>query len=355
MKLLEYEAKQILRNCNLPVPDGSLVDNSSKFGASCVLKAQVPVGGRAKAGGIIVVNNQTDYDSALTKLKDLEIDGHKTSAIYAEELLDIKRELYIAIVINYQKACLELVAHPEGGVDIEAHAVETFYRQTIDKQNYKHLGQTVADYLDINDLAFVLGDLIENLYSCFIQNDALTLEINPLVVTAQNQLVAADCKLELDNAACFRHAEDWDFVTQHQTSNFVNLDALGNVATIANGAGLAMATVDAIADAQLSPANFLDIGGGANEASVLAVFEKLMKYEKLEAIVINIFAGITHCDEVAKAVIAAQSQIDNLPKLYIRLSGTNSEIAEQMLKQAGIDFYKDLPACITAIKKDIAT
>ena len=194
--------------------------------------------------------------------------------------------------------------------------------------------------------------MVEKLYHCLVTNDALLLEINPLVITKDGQVVAGDCKMELDDAAAFRHP-DWDFEAEKTESNFVTLDEKGTVATVANGAGLAMATVDAVADAGLVPANFLDIGGGANEASVLAAFKRLMEYEGLKVIIINIFAGITRCDEVAKAIIAARDQMPSLPPLAVRLAGTNYEQAAELLTDHGIAIQPSLADAITAAKKEI--
>ena len=156
--------------------------------------------------------------------------------------------------------------------------------------------------------------------------------------------------MELDDAAAFRHPE-WAFEAPKAEVNFVTLNESGNVATIANGAGLAMATVDAVADAGLTPANFLDIGGGANEASVLAAFKRIMDYSGVQVIIINIFAGITRCDEVAKAIIAAQSQIDKLPPLAVRLAGTNYEQAAKLLADHGVEIHSSLTNAITAAKE----
>ena len=385
MKLLEYEAKRILKEAGIPVPGGQLVTPGGALPSlPCVLKVQVPVGGRGKAGGIVVVNSEAEYSQALSKLQHITIAGHSPSGIYAEELIDIEREIYLSLVINYQHAGIELVAHGAGGVEVEENSQGSFLRigirgseignkemvdgswNIVDGESndskwrkggtgWDEVGQQLADYLDLPEQTFLLQDMVENLYGCFTSNDATLLEINPLVVTKNGKLVAADCKLELDDAAAFRHP-NWaqDYQTKTTSANFVDLNQDGNVATIANGAGLAMATVDAIADAGFTPANFLDIGGGASEASVLAAFERLTNYKAVKAIVINIFAGITRCDEVAKAIIAAQSQISALPPLYIRLSGTNVEAAEQLLTEAGVGLYSSLENCLAAINSQEA-
>jgi succinyl-CoA synthetase beta subunit len=192
--------------------------------------------------------------------------------------------------------------------------------------------------------------MVKNLYRCFIKNDATLIEINPLVLTTDNQLVAGDCKMVLDDAARFRHSE-WQFEAEQADANFVVLDPHGTIATVANGAGLAMATVDAVVAGDMTPANFLDIGGGASTETVLAAFRRITEFTQVKAIVINIFAGITRCDEVARAIVAARDQIDTLPPLCIRLAGTNYEEAAEILAKANITLLPTLQDCIDAAKE----
>ena len=174
-----------------------------------------------------------------------------------------------------------------------------------------------------------------------------------LILTPSGEIIAGDCKMKLDDNAAFRH-KDWRFEAGGANANFVTLDEQGDIATIANGAGLAMATVDAVADAGFRPANFLDIGGGANEASVLAAFKRIMQYSQVKVIVINIFAGITRCDEIAKAIIAAKSQIPGLPPLSIRLAGTNFEQAAELLEAESIPTLATLEKCIANAKEHVS-
>jgi succinyl-CoA synthetase beta subunit len=186
------------------------------------------------------------------------------------------------------------------------------------------------------------------LYRCFTENDATLLEINPLILTKENQLVAGDCKMTLDDAAAFRH--DWPLQTE---VNFVTINEKGDTATIANGAGLAMATVDAAYDAGLQPANFLDIGGGASVETLLNAFKRILEYPKVKVIIINIFAGITRSDEVARAIIIAKQQLPILPKLYIRLAGTNQREAHALLNTSHIATEITLEACLQKAKEYI--
>jgi succinyl-CoA synthetase beta subunit len=352
MRLLEYEAKTILRNAGLPVPNALLItrDFTPELQLPVVLKSQVPIGGRGKLGGIVIVDRKEAITSTIDTLFELPIRGYEPNAILAEEKLAIKDEYYFSIIINRLKATVELVAHKDGGIEVEANDHDSFLHLPLNGSNTEQAGEQLAEYLNLPGHSFALQDVIEATYRCFIRNDALLIEINPLVLTSDNKIIAGDCKLELDDAASFRHPE-WDFEDKPANANFVVLDPNGTIATIANGAGLAMATVDAVATAGMKPANFLDIGGGANAASVLAAFERIMEFENVHAIVVNIFAGITRCDEVARAIITAKSQLKNLPPLFIRLAGTNFEAAAELLAKENITILTTLEKCLESAKE----
>lgn len=353
MKLLEYEAKAILQKSSISIPVNNLLESHDTQVSQLpvILKSQVPVGGRGKAGGIKRALTNGEVKTALESIFNLEIKGYKPRTVLAEEPLIISKEFYLSILIDRDTSSIQLLANVTGGVEVEENEADSFLRETITAStSFVALGEKLAEYYNLPGQVFALQDLVKNLYDCFVQNDATLIEINPLALTDDGKLIAADCKMECDDAAKFRHT-DWDFEDKPANSNFVTLNEHGTVATIANGAGLAMATVDAVADAGLIPANFLDIGGGANEASVLAAFEKITEYPNISAIVINIFAGITRCDEVAKAIIAARAQIADLPNLYIRLAGTNYEEAEKLLAQEHIALQPTLASCLDTIKE----
>jgi len=349
MKLLEHEAKHLLSISHVPVPNGALVLPTSKPELPIVLKSQVPTGGRGKAGGIIIIEAADQLQAAIKTLLHLEINGFTPKTILGEEKLSIKKELYLSILIDRQSASIKLIAHKNGGIEVEDNT--NFSSWNIDGTTPDIIGQALAEYYELPDQTFALQDLVENLTSCFVTNDATLIEINPLVLTTDNQLIAGDCKMTLDDAAAFRH--DWHFEEATTEANFVTIDPSGNTATIANGAGLAMATVDAAYEAGLTPANFLDIGGGANEATLLQAFERIVEYKKLKVIIINIFAGITRADEVAKAIISAKQQIKNLPPLFIRLAGTNYEAASDILTKENIVIMPNLESCLLAAKEVI--
>lgn len=351
MKLLEYEAKNILREAGIPVPKSSIVHTPTDVvSLPTVLKSQVPVGGRGKAGGVKVIEDAADLKQAIGDILQLSIKGFTPRVLLAEEKLAIKHEYYLSIVIDKTSAEIQLMAHKNGGVEVEENDPNSFLVITLDSKNAEAAGEQLAEHFNLPSQSFALQDMIENLYGCFIQNDATLLEINPLVYTADSKIVAGDCKMELDNAASFRHPE-WNFEDVPADNNFVTLNEKGSIATIANGAGLAMATVDAVKSSGMAPANFLDIGGGANTESVLKAFRKIMEFPHIEAIVINIFAGITRCDEVAKAIIAAKKEMAELPLLFIRLAGTNFEEAVELLKLENITTLASLESCLDAAKE----
>lgn len=349
MTLLEYEAKNILKKYGVAVPSSFLYDSTKDhelLNFPMVVKSQVPVGGRGKLGGVELVSGQEEYRRAVKQIINLPIKGFTPKNLLIEQALGIKNEYYLSLNIERASGSVQLIAHKEGGVEVEKQA--GFFESSLDN-NFDVLGEQLAELFEIEDKAFLLADMVENLYDCFKSEDATLLEINPLILTKQNQLVAGDCKMTLDTAANFRHS-DWQFETEPVDSNFVPLDQAGTIATIANGAGLAMATIDAVAAAGLKPANFLDIGGSATTDSILASLRRITDLESVEAIVINIFGGIVRCDEVANAIIEAKNQLTNLPPLYIRLAGNNSLSAKMILDSHGIKLYDDLADCLEAIK-----
>ena len=354
MNLLEHESKQLLSASQIPIPIGQILTKgqTQKVSLPAVIKSQVPTGGRGKAGGILIVDTQEKFEEATKKLFNLEIKAYLPQVLLAEEKLGIARELYLSLLIDRKTSSLKLIAHTNGGVEVEENKDFASWLVEYSKPDVDALGQALAEYYELEDKTFVLQDLIENLIKCFKQNDATLIEINPLIITDEGKIIAGDCKMTLDDAAAFRHPE-WNFEAKTAEVNFVTIDPQGNVATIANGAGLAMATVDAAYDTGLVPANFLDIGGGANTESLLKAFNKIIEYPNVQAIILNVFAGITQADEVARAIVEAQKSIDNLPPLFIRLTGTNSDQAKEILSRHHIAMLPNLESCLQAAREAI--
>lgn len=354
MNLLEYEAKNMLATAKIPVPQSMLIteDELPKITLPTVLKSQVPIGGRGKLGGVKMAEQEGELQETINSLFALSIKGYTPATLLAEERLDIAQELYLAVIINRADATIELIAHRDGGIEVESNDTADFLHIPLDGNNDEAVGERLAEYYELESQSFALQDIVKNLYRCFIKNDATLIEINPLILTAEDRLVAGDCKMSLDDAARFRHT-DWQFEAASHDANFVALNPKGTVATVANGAGLAMATVDAVVDGGMTAANFLDIGGGASTETVLAAFKRIVEFPHVQAIVINIFAGITRCDEVARAIIAGREQIDALPPLFIRLAGTNYEAAANILAEANIPLLPTLSDCIASAKEAI--
>lgn len=359
MKLLEHESKSLLQKSGVSIPKGELIKpkQTPKLALPLVLKSQVPIGGRGKAGGVLVTRTPEELQENITTLFKREIKSFLPSSLLAEELLAIDKEFYLSFTINRSTASIELISHAEGGVEIESHNAHDFFRRTVDtifnNTQFEQLSDELAEYLGIENKAFLLEKLLRSAYQCFNENDCTLLEINPLILTKEGSLIAGDGKITLDDSAAFRHPEWQRFEEKRTETNFVTLHHDGVIATIANGAGLAMATVDAVADAGLKPANFLDIGGGASSKTVLAAFNRIMEFPNIKGIVINIFAGITRCDEVAKAIIEARATVSNLPPLFIRLSGTNVAQAEELLAHEHIPLLSSLQACLNAAKEEV--
>jgi succinyl-CoA synthetase beta subunit len=358
MNLLEYEAKDLLRHYSVPVPAGQQFTDPQAFTPSnypLVLKVQIPKGGRGKAGGIVTVHDYVEYAKTAERLLKDPILGCQVSSLLAEEVLDHERELYLAITVDRKSATVMLLAHRNGGVEIEqtvaAPGSEPMLRVVLVGIPDDNVVQELQAYYDLPDSALpLLQKLLVGLYEAFIQEDALLIEINPLMVLTGGELVCADAKIELDDAAAFRHTER-KLETQAVSSQFVELNSLGTVASMANGAGLAMATVDAIKAAGAIPANFYDVGGGTNVQGMVQAFAKIAAMPNVSSIVVNIFGGITRCDEVAEAIIEAKKVCANLPQLYIRLTGTNEAQGKKLLEAAGIPFYQTLAACVAEAVK----
>jgi succinyl-CoA synthetase beta subunit len=352
MKLLEYEAKQLLRQHTLPVPKSQLVTKSTLPGLKfpVVLKSQVPTGGRGKAGGIIIAATAEEAKKAARTIFSLPISGHLPRVLLAEEVISIKKEVYLALLVDRSTRTIRLIAKQSGGITVEDDATDAVLNVRIDTTSLSSAVDTLASFLQRPQQE--LTPFVANLFEAFIANDALLLEVNPLIISNENTLVCGDCKMELDDMAAFRHPE-WSFEELIQDTNFVVLNPHGNIATIANGAGLAMATVDAVESYGMTPANFLDIGGGASKESVLKAFRNINDFPNVQAIVINIFAGITRCDEIAKAIIEARRGIANLPPLFIRLAGTNFEAAVELLTHESIPTLATLEECLDAAKEII--
>jgi succinyl-CoA synthetase beta subunit len=368
MKIHEYQAKAILAKYGVPVPQGEVIFSATDAagvaerlgGGTVVVKAQIHAGGRGKGGGVKVVKNPAEAKAAAEKMLGMQLvtyqtgpAGQKVQRVLIEQGLKIERELYLGIVLDRASERLVLMVSQEGGVEIEKVAHET--PEKIHKA-FVHPGLGLAGY-QARELAFALGlqgDQIKQavkvmtaLYNAFVATDASLLEINPLIVTGEGTLLALDAKVNFDDNAIFRHPEFKDLrdpaeedplevEASKYSLNYIKLD--GNVGCMVNGAGLAMATMDIIKYAGGMPANFLDVGGGANAEQVTHAFEILLSDKNVKAVLINIFGGILRVDTLARGVVEAANKTHIQLPVVLRLEGTNVEQGREILQQSGLNF-----------------
>ena len=367
MKIHEYQAKVILRQYNVAVPEGSVATSAdeaeriaTELGGKVVVKAQIHAGGRGKGGGVKLATNPTEAREAASAILGMQLithqtgpEGQKVKQVLVEKASDIEHEFYLGITLDRAQSKLVVMASREGGVEIEQIAAETpekILRETVDP------GVGLLPF-QATRIAFGLGfegkqvrqaaGFILNLYKAFIGADCSIAEINPLVTTVDGQVLALDAKINFDANALFRQpnrAELRDLDEEDELEveaskfdlNYIKLD--GNIGCMVNGAGLAMATMDIIKLSGAEPANFLDVGGGASAETVENGFRILLSDPNVKAILINIFGGIVRCDRVAEGVIQARKNIEVNVPLVVRLAGTNADVAAEMLEKSDMDF-----------------
>ncbi len=369
MKIHEYQAVDLFRQAGLPVCSGQIALDASealkiaeKIGFPVVLKAQVLVGGRGKAGGVKLVHSPQELSQTFNQIKNLNIKGYSVEKILVAKVVNIQKEYYAAVTIDNIKGDIVIIASNEGGVDIEETAkthpekILKFYlegNKTIDKSRWNEF--ITALFPDSKYHQEATG-IFEKLLKFFIEFDCSLSEINPLVIDDKGQLIAADAKVLFDDNALYRHDQlqtlrDFKYDDQDEIDaktmglSFVKLE--GNVGCIVNGAGLAMGTMDAIKLLGGQPANFLDVGGSSNPEKVLNALKLILKNKDIKVILINIFGGITRCDDIANGILTAKKQIELPVPLVVRLTGTNEEVAKEILTKAGITTYKSMREAVT--------
>lgn len=371
MKIHEYQAKEILRKYSVPVPSGEMVqtleeadraakDLFDKGNPVVVVKAQIHAGGRGKGGGVKVVKSLADASTAAKAILGMQLvthqtgpQGQKVQRLLIEEGSAIDRELYLGIVLDRAAAQLVFMASQAGGMEIEevAHATpEKIFKEYIEPgiglqpyQARKLAFKLGLKPTQINDaVKFMLG-----LYKAFVETDATLMEINPFITTKDDKLLALDCKINFDDNAMFRHKDlkelrdlseedPLEVEASKFALNYIKLD--GSIACMVNGAGLAMATMDIIEYAGGKAANFLDVGGGANQEQIENAFGILLSDPNVKAIFINIFGGILRVDVLATAVVAAAKKLNVTLPIVLRLEGTNVEEGRKILKESGLKF-----------------
>ena len=367
MKIHEYQGKQILARYNVRIPRGEVAytkeearDIAHKLGGTVVVKAQIHAGGRGKGGGVKLAKSPEEAAEIAGRMLGMNLvtaqtgaEGRKVQKVLVEEGLDIRKELYLGIVIDRQTGKPVFMASGSGGMDIEEVAAKT---PELILKEYIEAGLGLQAY-QARRLAFGLGlapELINDavqfmvaLYRAFEDTDASLAEINPFLVTGDNKVYALDAKMNFDDNALYRHKDIKELRDLNEEDpleieaskfglNYIKLD--GNVACMVNGAGLAMATMDIIKLSGSSPANFLDVGGGASAEQVKNAFRILLSDANVKAVLINIFGGIMRCDVVASGVVEAAKAIGVKVPIVVRLEGTNVEQGQQILRNSGLNF-----------------
>ncbi len=368
MNIHEYQAKAVLRQYGVAVPEGEVaftvddaVQIANRFGGKAVVKAQIHAGGRGKAGGVKLARSMDEVKNHASELLGKVLVTHQTGPegklvkrLLIETLTDIKKEYYIGLVLDRSIGQVVMMASAEGGMEIEEVAAKTpekIFRESIDPaiglQGFQ--ARKLAFSIGIpNELVNKAVKFMLGLYQVFVEKDCSIAEINPLVVTGDGNVMALDAKLNFDDNALFRHKDilelrdlDEEDPREVEASKYeLSYIALtGNIGCMVNGAGLAMATMDTIKYYGGEPANFLDVGGGASEEKVTEAFKIILADEGVRGILVNIFGGIMKCDVIANGVVAAAKQVGLDRPLVVRLEGTNVDMGKKILNESGLAIH----------------
>jgi len=360
MKIHEYQAKEIFAGAGIPVPNGNIasttaeaVEIAESFGKPVMVKAQVHVGGRGKAGGIKYSENVEAARVWSQKILGMDLKGLKVGKVLITEALDILTEAYLGIVIDRASKAPVIMVSPAGGIDIEEVAAKTpekIFKLAVDPtyglRSYQARDLAAKLYKDIG-LIRQATKIIMQLYDVYWKIDASLVEINPLITTPDNKVIALDAKINIDDNGLFRQKdiaamrdieseEPSEVEAREGDLSFVKLS--GNIGCCVNGAGLAMATMDLVKHYGGDPANFLDIGGSSNPQKVLTAMRIILRDSNVRAILINIFGGITRCDDVANGIVLAIEELKPEIPIVVRLTGTNEKQAKKILKSVNLEF-----------------
>ncbi len=371
MNIHEYQAKELLKQYNITCPNGVLITNIGEVKTACdsiegdsyVLKAQIHAGGRGKSGGIIMCNGVDEVITASNKLlhsqlitKQTSSNGLKINSVLLEQTQDIALALYLSIVIDRDSKSITIITSKYGGMDIEQVASDS-----PDSIIKTHINNCIGirEY-QIRDIAFALDitsnnlqeftNLVKNIYQIFIEKDLSLLEINPLIITKNNNIIALDAKIDCEDNALYRQQQiallkdssqenHYEHLAKKHQLSYIALN--GNIGCMVNGAGLAMATMDLISYYGGKPANFLDVGGGTTEDRVAKALEIIINSGNIKAILVNIFGGIVRCDLIAKGIIKAVEELNINIAIVVRLIGTNAKQAQEILQSSTIKVYPE--------------
>jgi succinyl-CoA synthetase beta subunit len=358
MDLLEYQGKQLFARHDIPVPNGrpattldEALDAADAIGYPCVVKAQVQIGGRGKLGGIKVAQNKEEAREHAGNILGMDIRGLTVHELWIEEASEIEDEWYVSIVFDRAAKAPLVMLSTKGGMDIEAvaeedpDAIATLHVDPLLGFQDFHGRRLAFDAGIPEDLIRPTGAMVAKLYQAFVAEDAMLVEVNPLIVTPERKLRALDAKVTLDGNALFRHPDNatlrnpsgedpQEQMAKERGLTYVKLD--GDIGILGNGAGLVMSTLDVVAQVGGSPANFLDAGGGSKADAIVSAVEVILSDQKVKAVLFNIFGGITRCDEVAKGLIEAFEQVKPQVPFVVRLDGTNDEEGRRLLAEADL-------------------
>jgi len=368
MNIHEHQAKELLKQFNVPVLNGFVVYNQNELdkqidtlkGPIWVVKAQIHAGGRGKGGGVKVVNSKENVYEAFNNMMGMNLvtkqtgpEGKEVKRIYIEDGCKIKEEFYISYLIDRKTKSICLIASSEGGMDIEEVAEKTPLKITkifidpVTNKLSKDDVSKVSDILSLGETQFdQLYEILSNILKLFIEKDASLIEINPFVLTEDNQFLCLDAKMNFDSNALFRHEEilslrdlseeePLEIEASKHGLNYIKLD--GTIGCMVNGAGLAMATMDIIKLYGEKPANFLDVGGGATKEQVMNAFKIILSDESVKGILVNIFGGIMRCEIIAQGIIDTANELNLSIPLVVRLEGTNVELGKKYLDESGLN------------------
>ncbi|HVO40863.1 MAG TPA: ADP-forming succinate--CoA ligase subunit beta [Spirochaetia bacterium] len=371
MKLHEFQAKGFLREYGIPVPEGKAASTpqeargiAGSIGCPVMVKAQVLVGGRGKAGGVKMANTPEEAEARAKDIIGMRIKGIEVQRVLVAAAVDIAAEFYISLAVDRAGKTVQCIASASGGMDIEEIAAtrpERIVRFPLDPAQgpvrAQHFSK-LASAFSGDGLPEQAWTILERMYRLFSEKDCSLVEINPCAKTPAGTLIAADAKVIFDDNALFRHPELENLRSSEEYGademdarasglSYVGLD--GTIGCIVNGAGLSMATMDLIKHFGGRPANFLDVGGSSNPEKVLNALRIILKHPGLEAILINIFGGITRCDDIARGILMARERLSIPVPLVIRLIGTNEAEGRALLDGAGIDAYEDLTEAVKGV------
>ena len=358
MDLLEYQGKQLFARHGVPVPTGQpatsveeAVAAADEIGYPCVVKAQVQIGGRGKAGGIKLANNREEAREHATAILGMDIRGLTVHEVWIESASQIASEYYASVIFDRSAKAPLVMLSTKGGMDIEAVADEdpdAIARLHVDPllgfQDF-HARRLAFEAGVDADVVRPVGAMLTKLYDVFIAEEATLVEVNPMIITPEREVRALDAKVTLDDNALFRHADNaalrdisaedpQERMAKERGLIYVKLD--GNIGILGNGAGLVMSTLDVVDQAGGKPANFLDAGGGSKAEAITSAVEVILSNESVKAVLFNIFGGITRCDEVARGLIEAFAQINPTVPFVVRLEGTNDKEGRQLLAEANL-------------------